>query len=111
MTPEQRIEDNNSTFWRLRPTIDRTYPKGWAVAIDDGRIIADAGTFEQLDAILAAQGADSREVLVAEAGFEYPRPDDYTGIWITPLEDEPAATSPTANQEAGDAPDTTTDRE
>ena len=56
MTPEQRIEENSATYWRLRPTIDRTYPKGWAVAIDAGRIIADARTFEELEDRLRRKG-------------------------------------------------------
>jgi hypothetical protein len=89
MTPEQRIAENNAAYWSLRPTIDRTYPKGWAVAIDGGRIIADARTFEELEVQLAAQGADSREVLVAQAGFEYPQPGDYLGGWTLALGDKP----------------------
>jgi hypothetical protein len=91
MTPEQRIEANNATYWKLRPTIDQTYPKGWAVAIDGGRIIADARTFEELETLLAAQGADSREVLVAEAGFEYPQPSDYLGGWTLALGEKPTS--------------------
>jgi hypothetical protein len=91
MTPEQRIEENNATYWRLRPTIDRTYPKGWAVAIDGGGIIADAATFEELEARLKAQGADAREVLVAEAGFEYPQPGDYLGGWALAQDEKPAS--------------------
>jgi hypothetical protein len=90
MTPEQRIDENNATYWRLRPTIDQTYPKGWAVAIDGGRIIADAGPLEALEAVLEAQGIDSREVLVAEAGFEYPQPGDYLGGWSLVPGDNPA---------------------
>jgi hypothetical protein len=89
MTPERRVEENNATYWRLRPTIDANYPKGWAVAIDGGRIIADARTFEELERLLTAQGADSREVLVAEAGFEYPQPGDYLGGWTLVQGDKP----------------------
>jgi hypothetical protein len=37
MTPEQRIAENNATFWRLRPMIDQTYPKGRLVAINGGK--------------------------------------------------------------------------
>jgi hypothetical protein len=80
MTPEQRIEENSATYWKLRPMIDQTYPKGRAVAIDGGRIIADAGTLEELEAALKARGIDSREVLVAESGSEYPQPGDYPGV-------------------------------
>jgi hypothetical protein len=90
MTPEQRIEENNATYWKLRPMIDQTYPKGWAVAIDGGRIIADAGTLEELEAALKAQGIDSREVWVAESGLEYPQPGDYLGGWTLIPGENPA---------------------
>jgi hypothetical protein len=89
MTPEQRIEENNAAYWRLRTMIDQTYPKGWAVAIDGGRVIAHARTLEELEVALIARGADSREVLVAEAGFEYPRPGDYLGGWTSLPEANP----------------------
>ncbi len=91
MTSEQRIEENNATYWKLRPTIDKTYPKGWAVAIDGGRIIADARTVQELESVLNSQGADAREVLVAEAGFEYPQPGDYLGAWTLVHGDKPAS--------------------
>jgi hypothetical protein len=88
MTPEQRIEENNATYWRLRPVIDQTYPKGQLVAIDGGQVIADAATFEELEAILKARGIDSPEVLVADAGIEYPQHADIIGLSITVLEEE-----------------------
>jgi hypothetical protein len=80
MTPEQRAEENNAAYWRLKPMIDQKYPKGRAVAIDGGRVIADAATFEELEAILKDQGIDSPEVLFAEAGSEYPEITDLADI-------------------------------
>ncbi|HEX5271739.1 MAG TPA: hypothetical protein VFW33_14675 [Gemmataceae bacterium] len=91
MTPERRIQENNATYWKLRPVIDQTYPKGWAVAIDGGRIIADASSFEELEARLMAQGDDSREILVAQVGFEHPQPGDYLGSWTLVQGDDTAS--------------------
>ena len=68
MSAEPDRDENQAAYRRLKPVIDRTYPHGWFVAIDGGRIIADAATFEELSAALAALGKDSPHVLVAEAG-------------------------------------------
>jgi hypothetical protein len=52
-------------------------------------------------AILKARGVDSPEVLVAEAGFEYPKPGDSMGIWIAaPQEDSMIADKSRAQNEA-----------
>jgi hypothetical protein len=80
MTPEQRIAENNATYWRLKPMIDQTYPKGRLIAIDQGRVIADAATDEELQAALESQGMASPDVLFAEAGFEYPKTTDLADI-------------------------------
>jgi hypothetical protein len=79
--PTER-EDNQATYVRLKMAIDRDYPKGQFVAILDGQIIADAPTFAELSARLRATGKDSPDVLVVEAGANYP---DYVTILHLPL--------------------------
>jgi hypothetical protein len=71
MVPTRRQVENNATFRRLKPGIDETYPQGRYVAIDDGRILADAATFPELDTALRAMGHEIRQVLVVQAGTEY----------------------------------------
>ena len=64
-------EDINQRAYRnLKPEIDRTYPKGHFVAIDEGKIVADAPTFQELDARLDAMGKPSPEILVVQSGDE-----------------------------------------
>jgi hypothetical protein len=70
ITPENDI--NQSAFWRLKPLIDQTYPPGHFVAIDEGQIIADAASFEELDTKLDSMGKTSPQVLVVQAGEDYP---------------------------------------
>jgi hypothetical protein len=72
MPPTPRQIENNATFRRLKPVIDDTYPRGRFVAIDAGRILADAATFRELDAALRAMGLEPRGVLVVQAGVNYP---------------------------------------
>ena len=52
--------------------IDQTYPHGQFVAIHEGRIVADAATFDELSTALDAMGKDSAEILVVQAGVDYP---------------------------------------
>src|SRR5438270_470562 len=78
LPPEERA--NQLAYRELRPTINRTYPKGHFVAIDKGEIVADAPSLNELQAILVAQGRTSRDILVAEAGDETP---DYGIILMT----------------------------
>jgi hypothetical protein len=72
MTAEERHEENQAAYRRLKPTIDRNYPHGWFVAIDEGRVVADAATLDGLTAALQAAGKDSRDVLAVQAGVDYP---------------------------------------
>ncbi len=72
MDPAQERQLNQSAFRQLRGFIQQTYPPGRFVAIFGGKIVADAETFEELDATLHHLGHDSPEVLVVQAGVEYP---------------------------------------
>jgi hypothetical protein len=63
---------NQKAYRQLKETIAKTYPPGRYVAISEGRIVADADNFPELDALLKAMGKDPVHVLVAEAGVEDP---------------------------------------
>jgi hypothetical protein len=72
-------EINQAAFRRLKPTIDRSYPHGRFVAIDSGAIVADAVQFDELTRQLSAMGRNARDVLIVQAGHDYP---DYADILI-----------------------------
>lgn len=63
---------NQSAFRQLSGFIEQTYPRGRYLAIAGGKIIADAASFDELDSVLKTAGQDSVEVLVVQAGVEYP---------------------------------------
>jgi hypothetical protein len=63
---------NRAAFRRLREDIARTYQRGRFVAIAEGRILAGEDTFAGLRACLRAMGKDPANVLVVQAGFDYP---------------------------------------
>ncbi|MBL8794388.1 MAG: hypothetical protein JNM56_10820 [Planctomycetia bacterium] len=65
-------EINQTAFRQLKPAIDQNYPYGRFVAIDGGQIVADSADIMDLQRILAARVNDTREVLVVQAGHEYP---------------------------------------
>ena len=68
MTKQQINED---AYRRLKPEIDSTFEEGWFIAIDDGKIIADAASYEDLEAKLDAMGDTHAEALVVQAGEDY----------------------------------------
>ncbi len=70
LSQEQKI--NHAAYRQLRDTINQTYPPGRFVAISEGKIIADAAGFEELHALLHDMGNDSPQVLVVQAGVDYP---------------------------------------
>lgn len=76
-------DDNEAAYRRLKEAIAREYPRGQFVAIFGGQIVADAPTFEELSARLQATGKDSRDILVVEAGVEYP---EYVTIFFPRLQ-------------------------
>jgi len=70
--PAQERQPNQGAFRRLSDFIKKNYPMGRYLAISDGKIIADAGSFEELNSILHNMGHHSAEVLVVQAGVDYP---------------------------------------
>lgn len=69
-TSEESV--NQAAFRQLRENIRRDDPQGWFVGIAEGRIVADAGSFAELDVMLNRMGFTSPDVFVAEAGVDYP---------------------------------------
>jgi hypothetical protein len=65
-------QKNQAAFKRVKPELANRYPPGWFVAFDDGEIVADAATFDDLTAALAAIGKDRPDILVVQAGVNYP---------------------------------------
>jgi hypothetical protein len=63
---------NQEAFRQMRDGINQTYPKGRFVAISRGTVVADADDFQLLQAKLHDLGADSPDVLVVQAGIDYP---------------------------------------
>jgi hypothetical protein len=68
----QERQHNQAAFRQLSAAINQAYPPGRFVAISDGQIIADAARFEVLRSHLEAQGKDPTQVLIIQAGVEYP---------------------------------------
>ena len=62
---------NETAYRNLKRHIDQTYPKGWFVAVCEGRVAADAATLDELLLALRAAGKDAKECLAVQAGVEY----------------------------------------
>jgi hypothetical protein len=72
MNTTQQSQVNQAAYARLRDSIKQKYPAGRFVAIFNGQIVADAASFEDLDVLLHRSGHRSSDVLVVQAGVEYP---------------------------------------
>lgn len=69
---ESRQERNRSAFQQSKHELSKRYPPGRFVAFDDGQIVADAASFDELTQALAAIGKDRPDVFVVQAGTDYP---------------------------------------
>lgn len=74
MDPIQERQLNQEAYLQLSSFIRDTYPLGRFVAIAGGNIVADAGTFKDLNSILHQQGYNSPEVMIVRAGVDYSMP-------------------------------------
>lgn len=63
---------NHSGYRRMCDSIKQNYPLGSYVAISGGQIVGNAGTFYDLQSLLKSQGKDPNQVLIVQAGFDYP---------------------------------------
>ena len=63
----------NEQYEEIKQAIDKRFPPGQFVAVDDGCVIADGETHAELDQALAALGRSPHGRLVVQAGVEYPK--------------------------------------
>lgn len=63
---------NQAAFHKVKRELSNRYPFGRFVAFDDGRIVADAASFDELTVALATLGKDRPDVFVVQAGVDYP---------------------------------------
>ena len=76
---DREQQQNQIAFRQLEATIARTYPHGRFVAIAEGRVVADAPSLDALRPLLTALGKDPGQVLVVQAGVDYP---EYSVIFL-----------------------------
>ena len=72
MNVSDERQQNQTVYRQLKNSIDKTYATGRFVAIAGGKVIADAPRFDELDALLHQQGHHSADLLVVQAGADYP---------------------------------------
>ena len=72
MNNAQERQSNHAAYRKLRDSIKQTYSPGRFLAISGGQIIADAGLFDELRATLDALGKNPAQVLIVQAGVDYP---------------------------------------
>lgn len=59
-------------FTDLQREVDRRFPAGQFVAVESGTVVADADTHRQLVQKLASQGKSPKDLVILQAGVEYP---------------------------------------
>ena len=72
MNSTQARHLNQVAHRQLSGFIKQSYPPGRFVAISEGKIIADALSFAELNSVLHQMGNHSPDVLVVQAGEDYP---------------------------------------
>ena len=65
-------ERNRVAFQEAKHDLSKRYPPGRFIAFDDGQIVADAASFDELTETLVAIGKDRPDVFVVQAGANYP---------------------------------------
>ena len=65
-------EKNRAAFQQAKRDLSNRYPPGRFIAFDDGQIVADAASFDELTEALAAIGKNRPDVFVVQAGADYP---------------------------------------
>ena len=70
MTSNQ--EKNQAAFGKMKGELSKRYPAGHFVAFNEGQIVADAASFDELTEALAVIGMDRPDVFVVQAGVDYP---------------------------------------
>jgi hypothetical protein len=65
-------DKNRAVFEAAKHELTKRYPPGRFIAFDDGQIVADAASFDELTETLAAIGKDRPDVFVVQVGADYP---------------------------------------
>jgi hypothetical protein len=78
LTEEEAARNNQAAFFRMQTEIDAKYPKGWYVGIYQGKLVADAESYEALDKKLHSIGILGNDVLVIQSGVD----SDPDFLWI-----------------------------
>ena len=69
---EEENRVNQAAYKRLRSEIDSKYPKGRFIGFADGKVVADAETFDVIDAKLDVLGLEPLKTMVVVAGDDMP---------------------------------------
>jgi hypothetical protein len=64
---------NQVAYEGLQQEIDRRFPAGHFVAIENGAVLADDATHRQLIDKLRSQGRSPQGMLIVQAGVKYPQ--------------------------------------
>ncbi len=67
---EEENRVNQAAYKRLRSEIDSRYPKGRFVGFADGKVVADAESFDAIDAKLNQLGFEPLKTMVVQVGRE-----------------------------------------
>ena len=65
-------EKNQAAFQTIKKELGNRYPPEHFVAFDDGQVVADAASFDELTEALVAINKDRSDVFVVQVGVEYP---------------------------------------
>jgi hypothetical protein len=71
MSSNQAI--NQAAFRQMKRDLDEQFPPGHFVAFDEGRLVADAESFDKLTEALEAIDKDRPDVFVVQTGVDYPQ--------------------------------------
>jgi hypothetical protein len=96
MNAIQEHQRNQAAYRQLSSQINQNYPVGRFVAIFEGQIVGDAGSFEDLWAFLRNNGKDPGRTLVVQAGIEYL---EYPESAVIFLSESPQSTPERRNKE------------
>jgi hypothetical protein len=72
MSEHQERMANHAAYRQMKDNLAQTYGAGRFLAISNGQVIAAADSFTQLRDHLTSLGQDPAQVLIVQAGVEYP---------------------------------------
>ena len=72
MSETHESPSRSGEYKDLKKEIDSRFPSGHFVAVESGQVIADAGSHRELVQKLEAVGKSPKDMLIVQAGVEYP---------------------------------------